>query len=231
MLRELLYNNKGMKTLNLNECHLGEDGAIFIAQGLYKNTTLETLNLADNGIGDEGIDTFAQGMKSEGRVSGYGLKHLDISSNFITDKSGVNLAEALAYVPNMISLTMKCNTMTELSGAAFLETIKFHLKLGKVDLSKNLVPFKFIEEINHFCSLNSDKGDDKRIPKLKKEKKLLAVKAHKQGKNVNLLQKECENAAERKASDTEKANKIKSYFWEVWDTEHQKRQELDDILE
>lgn len=110
-------------------------------------------------------------MKSLERISGYGLKHLDISSNFITDASGVKLAKALLNVPHMLSLTMKYNTMTELSGAAFLESMRIHLKLGKVDLSKNLVPIKFIEEINHYCIINSDKGDDKIIPNLKKEKK------------------------------------------------------------
>ena len=31
ILRELLYNNKGLRILNLNDCHLGEDGAFFLA--------------------------------------------------------------------------------------------------------------------------------------------------------------------------------------------------------
>jgi len=31
VIREMLYNNKGLKILNMNQCQLGEDGAFYLA--------------------------------------------------------------------------------------------------------------------------------------------------------------------------------------------------------
>ena len=50
-----------------------------------------------------------------------------------------------------------------------MEAIKFHNKVIKLDLSKNLVPIKFIVEINKKCYDNNEHGDDKLVPRLKKE--------------------------------------------------------------
>ena len=71
---------------------MGENGAGFIAEGLLKNNSLEVLNLSNNNFGDEGAKHFANGMQSG---IGYKLKVLDLSSNFITDKGGLGIAQAI----------------------------------------------------------------------------------------------------------------------------------------
>ena len=66
----------------MNHCHLGEDGAVYIAQGLVRNKTLKTLNIADNNFGDEGLAFFAINLPA------YKVANIDLSNNFITDKIG-----------------------------------------------------------------------------------------------------------------------------------------------
>ena len=71
---------------------MGEDGALFLSQGLIKNNSLEVLNVSNNNFGDEGAKHFANGMQGG---EGYKLKILDLSSNFITDKGGLGIAQAI----------------------------------------------------------------------------------------------------------------------------------------
>lgn len=86
VLRDLMSINKGLKVLNMEECHMGEEGALFLSQGLLKNHSLEVLNLSNNNFGDDGAKHFAIGM--QGGV-GFQLKTFDLSRNFITDKGGL----------------------------------------------------------------------------------------------------------------------------------------------
>ena len=62
ILRDMLSNNRGLRTLNLNKCQLGEDGALYIASGIIANKTLQTLNMADNNFGDEGLEHLTSSM-------------------------------------------------------------------------------------------------------------------------------------------------------------------------
>jgi len=71
---------------------MGEAGATFIAEGLLKNNSLEVLNLSNNNFGDEGAKQFASCMQLG---IGYKLKEFDLSSNFITDKGGIGIAQAI----------------------------------------------------------------------------------------------------------------------------------------
>lgn len=48
--------------------------------------------MQENNIGDEGLDYFARVMQDN---HGTNLHHLDLSHNFITDKSGIKFAEGL----------------------------------------------------------------------------------------------------------------------------------------
>ena len=42
-------------------------------------------------------------------------------------------------------------------------------KLSKLDLTKNLIPLRFLNEINKKCEANNDKTDDKIMPRLVNE--------------------------------------------------------------
>ena len=52
-----------------------------------------------------------------------------------------------------------------------MDEMRYHKKLYRIDLTDNLVPFKFVHIINARCHLNNWKTDDKLIPRLQKELK------------------------------------------------------------
>ena len=99
---------------------------------------------------------------------GYQIKNLDISDNFVTDVSGVKLAEAINSCPGLETLNLSRNTLTEVSAAVFADELRTHQRLHKLDLAVNLVPLRYIHAINKRCYQNNDKGDDKRIPNLRR---------------------------------------------------------------
>jgi Ran GTPase-activating protein (RanGAP) involved in mRNA processing and transport len=83
VIREMLGANKGLRTLNMNQCSLGQDGCLFLALGFIKNGALRNLAIADNNFGDVGVDHLSQQMIASG--VNFRLEILDLSSNYITD--------------------------------------------------------------------------------------------------------------------------------------------------
>ena len=108
-IREMLSNNKGLIALNLNQCQLGEWGAVYLALGLENNRTLKTLNVADNNFGDEGMEYLTQSMINH---RGFSLSHWDLSQNYISDVQGVKIAEGLAENSTLEYLSLQSNTLT-----------------------------------------------------------------------------------------------------------------------
>ena len=147
-IREMLSNNKGLIALNLNQCQLGEWGAVYLALGLENNRTLKTLNVADNNFGDEGMEYLTQSMINH---RGLHLTHWDLSQNYISDVQGVKIAEGLASNNTLEYLSLQSNTLTMETGQAFKTLMHTHRKLAKIDLSKNLVPLSCVNEINKVC--------------------------------------------------------------------------------
>ena len=166
VIREMLVQNKRLETLNMNECQLGEDGAEYFAGGLPANNTLHYLNLASNNFGDAGVEQLATGMIVH---KGFQLKHLDLSNNFVSDEAGKQLAVGLAHNHTLLSLSLAENTLTEESGLAILETMKVHPVLSRMDLSKNLIPIRYVLEIHRHCERNNEKTDPKQVPRLVRE--------------------------------------------------------------
>ena len=112
---------------------------------LGRNRSLQTLSLQENNIGDEGLEYFARVMHDN---HGTNLHHLDLSHNFITDKSGVKFAEGLKDNASFESIIMADNSLTELTAQVFLDVMFSHPTLNKIDLVRNMVPVKITTEIN-----------------------------------------------------------------------------------
>ena len=62
-------------------CNLGESGGLLVASALGYNENLSHLNLSNNNIGDYA----AEQITAASNRSGFKLKHLDLSKNFLTD--------------------------------------------------------------------------------------------------------------------------------------------------
>lgn len=176
VLSQLILHNNSLLVLNMNQCHLGEDGAQFITMSLGRNRTLQTLSLQENNIGDEGLDYFAKVMID---FHGTNLLHLDLSHNFITDKSGVKFAEGLKENTSFQTICLADNSLTEVTAQVFLDVMYSHPSLTKIDLVRNMVPVKITTEINQICKDNAEKSDPTQIKRLRKE--YVATRAKRKG--------------------------------------------------
>lgn len=67
------------------------------------------MNLSENNFGDEGVENFAYFMIL---YEGFSLNHLDLSINYISDKIGLRLAEALQFNKTLEGLILHNNTLT-----------------------------------------------------------------------------------------------------------------------
>lgn len=71
---------------------MNNDMMTAIGRGLQMNDTLQTLSLKHNMIGDEGMSEAIKAFQENKHLK---LQSLDLSSNKLTDLSGVQLAGAL----------------------------------------------------------------------------------------------------------------------------------------
>ena len=70
----------------------------------------------------------------------------------------------------MKEIVLQSNTLTYSSGDAFRELVMIKNKtLARIDLSQNLVPIRLINEITEKCLQNTEGGDEKLIPRLRRE--------------------------------------------------------------
>ena len=56
---EMLVENKTLRELNLQDCHISSEGAVELAAALCKNSILEDLNLNRNPIGVKGASSMS----------------------------------------------------------------------------------------------------------------------------------------------------------------------------
>ena len=133
--------------LSMNECSLGEDGAIYIAQGLSENKTLQKISLVSNKFGDEGIMEFARRMQDPGLK----IASLDLSSNYISDASGQLLGEAFVKNRSITNLSLRDNSLNDCTANKFLSSIYGNGVVQDIDFSDNFISVKIIGKLkSHF---------------------------------------------------------------------------------
>lgn len=89
----------------MNHCHLGEDGAFYISQGLIKNKRLKTLLLSGNDLGNNGVSQFSEYLA----YTSFNLEHLDFSNNDITDLGAEGIARNLGGNRHLLTLNLQKN--------------------------------------------------------------------------------------------------------------------------
>ena len=125
------------------------------------------------------------------------------------------MANSLTENTTLESFSLQGNTLTAQSGQAFLTLMHTNKKLSKLDLTKNLIPLRFINEINKKCEANNDKTDDKLMPRLVNEyNRQLAVQ--KQPEDYQKVQKELEHLKRFEKTDQKRCEGIKADFWELY---------------
>ena len=122
-LQEFLDNstNTDIHTLCLLDSHIGDAGAVLLAEALKANTSLTSAYIANNGIGDAGAVALAMALKANTSLT---ILYLD--GNQIGDAGAIALAEALKVNKTLTTLYIYGNQIGD-AGAAALETIRKRL--------------------------------------------------------------------------------------------------------
>mmetsp|Transcript_17889 Transcript_17889/g.26787 ORF Transcript_17889/g.26787 Transcript_17889/m.26787 type:complete len:429 (+) Transcript_17889:74-1360(+) len=118
-IAEALRHNSTLTFLNLDSNGIGDKGAIAIAESLKVNSTVQYLSLSNNKMGRKGAKALAAALAENKSLIHLGLKgnkvkeaavdlvssmvksssfmSLDLSCNYISNRTGVKIARVLAY--------------------------------------------------------------------------------------------------------------------------------------
>jgi NACHT/LRR/PYD domain-containing protein 3 len=128
VLREFVANINGLCTLSMNHCHLGEEGAFHLSQGIIKSKRLKTLLLSGNELGDAGLASFAEYLG----YSSFSLEHLDLSSNAISDEGTLTFAKYLSGNQHLLTVNFQRNEIGKEGGIALREAVGEHPNLTRL---------------------------------------------------------------------------------------------------
>ena len=108
-LATMLKTNRSLQVLNLaRNPEIGDQGAMYLAEGLKLNCTLKKLNISDCGISSEGVNNIAHALTINKT-----LQNLDVEGNEITDAGVVCLAKALKANVSLTNLNLARCGMTD----------------------------------------------------------------------------------------------------------------------
>jgi hypothetical protein len=146
--QDTLQRNHTLKELGLSGCNIGNDGVLFLAQGMSRNKSIQALDLTGNAIGNTGITTLTRALTSNktleslsmaqnllaGPQGGYAvnellksnnvLKRLDLRNNMIGRDGGAGLlAEGLSQNKTLETLDLENNTLDSASFLAICDSL------------------------------------------------------------------------------------------------------------
>ena len=122
-------------SLYLAYCHIGDNGAKALAEGLKHCTNLQTLNISYNYIGADGAKALAEGLKHYNT----NLQTLDLSVNFIHADGTKALAEGLKHCTNLQTFDLFRNSIGTDGAMALAEGLKHCTNLKTLDLRYNSI--------------------------------------------------------------------------------------------
>jgi membrane protease subunit (stomatin/prohibitin family) len=119
-------------TLNLTDNHLGNEGAIALAETIkYSNVTV--LNLRNTKIGNEGAEALANALKEEGNK----ITQLGLMDNNLKDEGAKTIAKAIKR-SNVTELYLQYNSITMEGALALADELK-DSKVTGLYLMKNSI--------------------------------------------------------------------------------------------
>ena len=132
MLADALTVNLQIRTLNLSNCKVGDNGAAKLAAMLETNVILDSLDLSWNKFGPRAAEALKCALE---RTQ---LQHLDLSWNGLGDAGGSLVAEALCEnACSLRSLVLKGNQLGPQTCQALVGALSRNSVLETLDLSDN----------------------------------------------------------------------------------------------
>ena len=139
----VLFHNKYLQCLNLDETNLQTIGTIKIAKSLQNNMSLLTLTMAGNGISDEAADDLATILSLNSN-----LQSLDLSRNNLQSEGAKKIAQASQKMSSLILFNMGSNNIGDEAAGYIASVLSNNIKLQYLYLYDNNLLTKGIVKIS-----------------------------------------------------------------------------------
>ncbi len=161
ILRKLRNNDPSLVELSLTKQKLTDADVLILCEALKKNTAVKTLNLWNNQIGDQGAIALAQNKTLTtlqlgcNKISDAGAKALSLNKSFTTlhlqtNQVGDLGAAALSQSTTLKALDLRKNKITDTGAQAFSQ----NTTLSTLDLEHNQVGEAAMAEIKAMVQRN-----------------------------------------------------------------------------
>ena len=130
-------NTKKEAILSDNVTRVGNEGAVYIANGLVRNNTLQILSLVGNQIGPDGIKAIAVALSNNNT-----LKHLVLANNMMGDEGAHALAELLKKNTTLETLVLAACGITDEGAEILASSLKTNRTLRVIVLAINPIQNK-----------------------------------------------------------------------------------------
>ncbi|CAK0782497.1 hypothetical protein CVIRNUC_005717 [Coccomyxa viridis] len=133
-ISEGLAFNDRCQAADLSKNGIGVKGVTALVEALQQNETLQTLVLDTNSIGDEGAEILAKHLSRDAAI-----RKLNLTGNNIGDKGSTVLAEMLKLNTTLVSLELNSNSIDYDGATALAEAISENTSLTSLYLSDNYI--------------------------------------------------------------------------------------------
>jgi hypothetical protein len=130
---------------------------------------------------------------------------------------GLKLGKSLGVNKSLHQLILRDNTLGENSGHQFLQNVKYHPWIKKLDLANNLVNLKYIIKIKVYLQINQNKVDTSLLPNLKKELRDQSNKIKDFGQEVQTINVKIEKDKKKFLAEFKDCDNIIAEFDETYD--------------
>lgn len=134
LVRDIVKGNRRLTSLSLINCELTDKGITHLCNGFENSTQLTTINLDNNRIADDGAKALCRVLTKNRKV-----RVLNMPSNWVKDIGGIAFAHMLEHNSSLTELNLSTNRLTDKSvvdiGEALADEDTGNVTLRKLDLS------------------------------------------------------------------------------------------------
>ena len=198
-----LLSNGALVELHLQSNSITEVGAVELARSLLRHPALSHLALAHNKLKDEGVCALASMLESNHIIS-----HLDLEDSWIGDRGVVALGVALANNKTVSTLKINNNHISDDGGNAFVALLEKNRSLQNCSLKGNNVFHCTIMHAQKITNRNKQAKQDEVPSRLRKE----VIKLHYQMYKLEEAKIELENQRQKKLEIDKTQEKFEAQF-------------------
>ncbi|XP_066927577.1 leucine-rich repeat-containing protein 74B-like [Clytia hemisphaerica] len=151
ILRDLLFENTILETLDLSWNHIRKIGCSSLVLGLIKNNSLLTLNLSFNGISDDGIKEITRMLEVNQT-----LESLNLRDNRITNQGAERLGYGLSVNNTLRKLDISGNMITAVGMQYILVGVIKSGNLQELHMKQISPDTVCMRAINHLQKVSKD---------------------------------------------------------------------------